>query len=99
MISDSGIRTNHEMFNDSTQAINGWGDYPTHRKIIAYKPAVSDAVFGDDPNAYYHGTHTSGTDRGRPEPVLGRALDGNGQGRAALLRGRGQERRRRLHAR
>jgi len=80
MISDSGIRTNHEMFNDSTQAINGWGDYPTHRKIIAYKPAVSDAVFGDDPNAYYHGTHTSGTIVGDPSPFsaarwLGMARD------------------------
>jgi hypothetical protein len=37
MTSDSGIRTNHEMFNDSTLAINDFGDYPTHRKIVAYK--------------------------------------------------------------
>ena len=36
MIADSGLRTNHDMFNDSTQAINSWGDYPSHRKIIAY---------------------------------------------------------------
>src|SRR5262245_28714008 len=70
MTSDSGIRTNHEMFYDSTQAINGWGDYPTNRKIIAYKPgADSPAItFGDDVSFDYHGTHTGGTVAGNPDP-------------------------------
>ena len=70
MTSDSGIRTNHEMFNDSTQSIAGWGDYPTHRKVIAYKPASSSPViaFGDDVSYDYHGTHTAGTVAGDPSP-------------------------------
>jgi hypothetical protein len=70
MITDSGIRTNHEMFNDSTQAINSWGDYPTHRKIIAYKPGSSSPLitFGDDVSFDYHGTHTCGTIAGNPDP-------------------------------
>ena len=70
MTADSGIRSNHEMFNDSTQAINSWGDYPTNRKIIAYKPA-SDAPqigFGDDVTHDYHGTHTGGTVAGNATP-------------------------------
>jgi hypothetical protein len=71
MTSDSGIRTNHEMFNDSTQAINGWGDYPTHRKIIAYQPGSDSPfiTFGDDVSFDYHGTHTGGTVGGNPDPT------------------------------
>ena len=70
MVGDSGIRTNHEAFYDSTQAINGWGDYPTHRKIIAYKPGSLDpkVEFGDDVGHSYHGTHTDGTVAGNPTP-------------------------------
>lgn len=70
MTSDSGIRTNHEMFFDSTLAINGWGDYPTHRKIVAYKPGSpsSGIAFGDHVGFDYHGTHTGGTVAGNPEP-------------------------------
>jgi hypothetical protein len=70
MITDSGLRTNHDMFNDSTQAINSWGDYPSHRKVIAYWPASSSSsiTFGDDVHFDYHGTHTSGTIAGNPDP-------------------------------
>jgi hypothetical protein len=70
MTADSGVRTNHEMFYDSTQAINTWGDYPTNRKIIAYKPGADSPLitFGDDVGYEYHGTHTAGTVLGNPDP-------------------------------
>ena len=70
MTCDSGIRTNHEMFNDTTQAITTWGDYPNHRKIIAYKPGSDSPLitFGDDVSFDYHGTHTGGTVAGNPAP-------------------------------
>jgi hypothetical protein len=60
--SDSGINTEHEMFEDSTVDINDWGDYPEHRKIVAYKPGGPTAGFGDHGGFMgYHGTHTAGT--------------------------------------
>jgi hypothetical protein len=68
MIGDSGLRTNHEMFNDSTQAITSWGDYASHRKVIAYQPGSSSSIFGDHVDYGYHGTHTSGTVAGNPDP-------------------------------
>ena len=70
MIADSGVRTNHEMFFDSTLSIDTWGDYPKHRKIIAYKPGsdLAEVTFGDDVGHEYHGTHTSGTLAGNPDP-------------------------------
>jgi len=70
MLCDSGIRTNHEMFNDTTLAITGWGDYPAHRKIIAYQRGSENPLiyFGDDVGLSYHGTHTAGTLAGNPDP-------------------------------
>jgi len=70
MTSDSGIRPNHEMFNDSTLAIDTWGDFPTHRKIIAYKRGANSPLvtFGDAVQFDYHGTHTAGTVAGDPSP-------------------------------
>src|SRR6185503_12662584 len=70
MLADGGLRANHEMFNDSTVTIPGWGDYPTHRKIIAYKPGSDDphVAFGDHVENSYHGTHTGGTVAGSPGP-------------------------------
>lgn len=58
--SDTGIRTDHEAFRDSTVTITDWGDYPQHRKIVAYKPAALGAGFGDE-HSSGHGTHTAGT--------------------------------------
>lgn len=61
---DSGIFTGHNMFNDPAVPITNWGDYPDHRKIIAYKQADPAANFGDGAGAYWHGTHTSCTQVG-----------------------------------
>jgi hypothetical protein len=83
MIADSGLRTNHEMFFDSTLAIDTWGDYPSHRKIIAYKPGASGVAFGDAVGYEYHGTHTSGTLAGNPTPYS--AAPWSGMARDAKL--------------
>ncbi|MGH7725863.1 MAG: S8 family serine peptidase [Candidatus Eiseniibacteriota bacterium] len=71
MVSDSGIRANHEMFDDPGHPITDWGDFPTHRKIVAYKPGtpLNSLGFGDDLAFDYHGTHTSGTVAGDPSPT------------------------------
>ncbi|MBN2379201.1 S8 family serine peptidase [candidate division WOR-3 bacterium] len=58
---DSGLRTSHLMFADSSIVIGNWGDFPAHRKIIAYQPSSPAAVFGDASAFSYHGTHTAGT--------------------------------------
>jgi len=59
---DSGIRTDHIMFRDSTIDITKWGDYPNHRKIIAYKPTTNMVVFGDEGGSIrWHGSHTANT--------------------------------------
>ena len=55
--SDTGIEVGHDMFRDSTVSLTTFGDYPTHRKIIAYKLGSSDPLveFGDHLAAAYHG--------------------------------------------
>ncbi len=59
---DTGILTSHEMFRDPAVNITTWGNYPTHRKIIAYLlPTGSSAAFGDNASGQWHGTHTAGT--------------------------------------
>lgn len=61
-ICDVGINPDHVMFADSSITIATWGDYPEHRKIIAYKPTTSAVEFGDKGGiVYYHGSHTAGT--------------------------------------
>ena len=62
MTSDSGIDVTHDMFRDPALPLTTWGDYPTHRKIIAYKPGGTSPyiAFGDHNNGNsYHGTHTA----------------------------------------
>ncbi len=76
MTSDSGINVAHNQFRDPLVAVPGFGDYPTHRKVIAYKigsnsPAIE---FGDHAGASYHGTHTAGTIGGSDDPVGGTSL-------------------------
>lgn len=60
---DSGITTGHWQFYDSAYPIAGWGNYISHRKVIAYVDGSlgGGAVFGDDPLIPWHGTHTAGT--------------------------------------
>lgn len=61
-ICDAGINPDHVMFADSNIAITSWGDYPEHRKIVAYYPSVSGVGFGDVGGfVNYHGSHTAGT--------------------------------------
>ena len=76
MTSDSGINVAHNQFRDPAVALLAFGDYPTHRKVIAYKLGSSNAgvTFGDHAGASYHGTHTAGTIGGSDDPVGGTSL-------------------------
>jgi hypothetical protein len=63
---DTGVRTSHYAFRSTSSTwITTWGDYPTDRKIIGYRPANANgagyADFGDEAVNYYHGSHTAGT--------------------------------------
>jgi hypothetical protein len=71
---DSGIRTSHDMFRDPNVPITDFGNYPNHRKIIAYQKAYPDAAinFGDEGG---HGTHTSCTVCGNDSFVGGTSPD------------------------
>jgi len=73
-ICDSGVRTSHYAFRSTASSwITTWGDYPSDRKIVAYKPANSYgtgyADFGDEACNYYHGSHTSGTACGNDDVI------------------------------
>lgn len=69
---DTGILTSHDMFRDPAVNITTWGNYPTHRKIIAYLlPTGSSAAFGDVAGGSWHGTHTAGTICGDDSYVSG----------------------------
>ncbi|HEY2954369.1 MAG TPA: S8 family serine peptidase [Candidatus Eisenbacteria bacterium] len=81
MTSDSGILTTHYQFVDSLQGIiSDFGDYPTQRKIIAYKRGSTSSLvaFGDAATSSWHGTHTAGTLCGSDDPYVsaGSARDG-----------------------
>lgn len=81
--SDSGIRTSHNQFRDAAVTISAFGDYPTHRKVIAYQRAASATTgiaFGDAVNASYHGTHTAGSVMGDDSPFAADLRDGNAKG-------------------
>ncbi len=75
---DTGIRTTHNQFKDASVPITTFGDFPTHRKIIAYKKAIeiTQITFGDDGGNGYHGTHTSCTAAGDDQPNGASTKDG-----------------------
>ena len=74
--SDTGIKTTHDQFRDNAVPITAFGDFPTHRKIIAYQRGSLNpkAEFGDTSADSYHGTHTAGTICGNDDPVGGVSL-------------------------
>ena len=73
------------MFRDAGVPITDFGDFPTHRKIIAYKKGSTnpDVVFGDQSSASYHGTHTAGTTVGNDDGIG--ASPNDGMAKAAKL--------------
>jgi subtilisin family serine protease len=58
--SDSGIRTDHIVYNDPLNPITAPGEFPNHRKIVAYKLSAG-ATFGDNAYNGYHGSHVNCT--------------------------------------
>ncbi|MBM3320964.1 MAG: S8 family serine peptidase [Candidatus Eisenbacteria bacterium] len=75
---DSGLRAPHRMFHDALRTIAEYGDFPDHRKIVAYRKACDSPLifFGDDPGAFYHGTHTACTLAGNDSTFGASGLDG-----------------------
>jgi len=58
--SDYGFNAVHGAFRDPAVPITVFGNYPTHRKVIAYVPGSWAALPGE-PSSNYHGSHTFGT--------------------------------------
>lgn len=75
---DTGIRMTHKQFFDANVPMVHYGDYPTHRKVIAYWPTVASQYiqFGDESLNSFHGTHTSCTAAGNDAPNANDARDG-----------------------
>ena len=80
--SDSGIDLSHEMYNDGLVPLFGYGDYPTHRKVVHYEPGSANPgiAFGDHAGASFHGSHTSGTTAGNDLTVPLAGFDGVAKG-------------------
>jgi len=57
---DTGISVQHCAFLDPAVPITTGGEFPTHRKVVAYR-LYPGAAFGDAPGAGYHGSHVGGT--------------------------------------
>ena len=74
---DSGIRTSHNAFRDGAASITTFGQYPTHRKVIAYLAGQAGIQFGDNAGASNHGTHVAGTIAGDDSPWAADARDGH----------------------
>ncbi len=72
---DSGIRTTHNQFRDPVISITGYGQYPDHRKLVAYVKTNEDPriLFGDESG---HGTHTGCTVAGDDSPFATDLRDG-----------------------
>ncbi len=77
-VADTGVRVTHKQFFDANVPLVTFGDYPTHRKVIAYKKTVAsqNVGFGDEAQNSYHGTHTSCTAAGNDAPNASDARDG-----------------------
>jgi hypothetical protein len=77
-VCDTGLRTSHQMFRDDTRSILTYGDFPDHRKVVAYRRACDSPLilFGDDAGAWYHGTHTACTLAGNDSTLGASAYDG-----------------------
>ncbi|MGQ0720998.1 MAG: FlgD immunoglobulin-like domain containing protein [Candidatus Eiseniibacteriota bacterium] len=80
MVGDSGIRTTHQQFVDALVPITTYGDYPTHRKIIAYQRGAqhNNVAFADLLSG--HGSHTDGTIAGNDDGIGASANDGLAKG-------------------
>lgn len=84
MISDTGLNPIHDMFRDPALPISVFGDYPGHRKVIAYRQGVDDPAieFGD--HGLFHGTHTAcsiaGNDDGVRDDAHASPRDGMAKG-------------------
>ena len=86
MISDSGLRTNHDMFYDSTQAITSWGDYPTQsqgHRVQAGLQLTAHLVRRRRRLRLPRHAHLR-HDRRQSGPLLERAVVGDGEGREAV---------------
>jgi hypothetical protein len=76
MVGDSGIRPTHQQFVDASVPITTYGDYPTHRKIIAYQRGAqhNNVAFADLLSG--HGSHTDGTIAGNDDGIGTSSNDG-----------------------
>lgn len=86
MTSDSGLETAHDAFRDPANPIASFGEFPSHRKVIAYQLGGDDPgiTFGDHASASYHGTHTASTALGNDD-VFGTSVSLDGMAKAAKL--------------
>ena len=78
MNADSGIRTDHDMFWDPAHEITGFGNFPDHRKVVAYLRGSDrpEVAFGDNSINSFHGTHTNGTVAGNDDSTGTMSFDG-----------------------
>lgn len=71
---DFNVGTGNCFFRDPAVPITAPGEFPTHRKVVAYK-IYDGNVFGDTPSCEYHGTHTCGTTCGNDTIANGTGPD------------------------
>jgi hypothetical protein len=77
MTSDSGVEMGHNMFRDATQPVTTFGDYPTHRKVIAYRKSWDNELIQfADHGSSLHGTHTACTVAGNDSGLATNSNDG-----------------------
>ena len=78
--SDDGLDANHYAFRDPAIAISDTGEFPNHRKVVAYKqyPPAGGV------RRTSHGTHVGGTIAGN-DSVMGGANTNDGHSKSARL--------------